>query len=311
MDARDQHVTVNAIIDRILQTTTFISRDQLRGLEWALNEITDNVLVHSENSCGGVIQLTHKPKQKEIEFVVCDSGVGIPQSLRHGVNAQWSDEIALEQSIMEGVTRGTGQGNGLFRSIRIAEASGGTFSINSGQEFLALTRNGEIKIRADDEAIVGTCVDCSFSYAKPLVLERALSFEGGSHIPMDMIDFKYSAHDGIVVFDLSAETASIGSRGAGHDARRKLENVVAMSQATMVAIGCGKLSIMSSSFADEFFAKLILRHGVDGFCERFTITELSETNVSIISRSVFQRTGESFSKILDKIGAAHRLRESR
>lgn len=301
-DSAEQHVTVNTIIDRILRTTTFLSRDHLRGLEWSLNEITDNVLIHSENSSPGVIQMTHKPKAKEIEFVVCDSGIGIPQSLRQGLNQTWSDEKALEESVKEGVTRGTGQGNGLFGSIRIAEASGGAFSINSGMAYLALTRDGVVKIKPENSPWPGTTVDCSFSYSRALVLEKALSFKTGSHIPLDLIDFCYEDEDGVIPFLLAAETTSIGSRQAGFEARKKLENIATMSEPSRLAIDCADISLMSSSFADEFFAKLIEKLGAKTFTEKFIITGLNETNINIISRSLFQRTGLSFIDILTEMG---------
>lgn len=293
-DSTEQNRIVNEIIDKILKTTNFLTRDHLRALEWALNEISDNVLIHSENESPGLIQMIHKPNTKEIEFTVSDCGIGIPQSLRQGLNVSWSDKQALEESVKEGVTRGTGQGNGLFGSIRIAEASGGAFSINSGRAYLALTRDGKVMMRTEDQDGPGTSVDCSFSYARPLVLENALSFKTGSHIPLDLIDLKYENDDGDIYFKLSEETTSIGSRQAGFEVRRKLENIMSLSNINRVAIDCSGIPLMSSSFADEFFVKLMQKFPQPEFSKKFSIYGLNETNINIINRSSNQRLNVSF-----------------
>jgi anti-sigma regulatory factor (Ser/Thr protein kinase) len=298
-DSAQQHELVNQILDEILRVTTFLNRNHLRALEWAINEITDNVIIHSKSSQGGVIQLTLKPNAKEIEFVVSDAGIGIPESLRTGMRNNWSDEKALEEAVKEGVTSGTGQGNGLFGSIQIAFHSGGAFSINSGAAYLALTRDGRTMVRRDELLWPGTSLDCCINYSKPLVLEQALRFADAPHTPVDLIDLKYEDEHGALIFSLQKEARSIGTRPAGFEARRKLENIVALADARRVVIDCSDLSVMSSSFADEFFAKLIEKFGAMEFSNLFVIARVNDTNMMIIDRSVRQRLDRSFIDILN------------
>ncbi len=298
VDPAEQHDVVNGVIDRMLRTTTFLERPHLRALEWAINEITDNVLQHSKTTLGGVIQLTLKPNAKEIEFIISDCGIGIPYSLREGLANSWSDSRALEESVKEGVTSGAGQGNGLFGSIQIAAESGGAFSINSGSAYLMLSRDGRTKISTGPTVWPGTSIDCSINYSKPLVLERALRFNNTPHVPRDLLDSKYEAEEDDLTFELRNETSSIGSRVAGFEARRKLENLIQFIRPNRVVLDCSQLSIMSSSFADEFFAKLVVKYGEAGFSNLFRVSDLHDTNFLIIDRSVRQRIGVSFNEII-------------
>lgn len=279
---QEQTTVVTEIIERILRTVTSLDRDHLRGLEWALNEITDNVLVHSGDGTPGFIQLAHKPRRNEIEFSVADSGSGIPSTLRSGLNKFWTDSEALEEAIKEGVTRGTGQGNGLFGSIRIAEASRGAFSINSGSAFLALDREGQVHTREEQDLFPGTAVDCTFSYAKPMVLENALSFRNLKHNPVGLYEEKYESDDQSLHFEITTEARSVGTREAGAEARTKIENLIKFSKPTSTIIDCRDAKTMSSSFADEFFVKLIQ---TAKSMTNIIILDANQTNMHLIMRS--------------------------
>jgi signal transduction histidine kinase len=62
----------------ILLRAMRLERSVLDGLEWSLNEITDNVLNHAAAPDGGVVQLTSLREHHQVKFVVADSGRGIP-----------------------------------------------------------------------------------------------------------------------------------------------------------------------------------------------------------------------------------------
>jgi hypothetical protein len=54
----DQQATlVNEVMDTLLANFTGFSRSHLKAIEWSLNEITDNVMVHAQSQIGGVIQV--------------------------------------------------------------------------------------------------------------------------------------------------------------------------------------------------------------------------------------------------------------
>lgn len=76
-DAQGQPTAVNRIIEFMLATATGSKREDLRAIEWALNEVTDNVLNHAQSSVGGFVQVTNFPRKKRLEFAVVDVGIGM------------------------------------------------------------------------------------------------------------------------------------------------------------------------------------------------------------------------------------------
>lgn len=288
-DPSTQHELHQTIMERVLELFRFLDRESLKALDWSLYEITDNVLTHAESRIGGLVQLTIKRNSKEIQFVVSDTGMGIPKSLRSGFHLIRSDEHALEECIKEGVTRGTGQGNGLFGTYQVAAVSGGAFSINSGSAYLALSRQGDVHIRPQAGEFLGTSVDCTISFSRPLVLERALRFNDRPHIPQDVLDIKYQDDD-VLSFCLREEVRSFGSRMAGFQGRTKLRNLVNMMKPEIIVFDCGGISVMSSSFADELIAKFVIESGIDLWKKKILLKNCSRLNENIIERSLNQRS---------------------
>lgn len=289
-DHDEQHAFVRETIDRILKVTRHLDRSHLRGLEWSLNEISDNVLVHAESATGGIGQLSIRPSSRELEFVVCDAGIGIAQSLRSAKMTRWNDLEALEQATLEGMTRGVGQGNGLFGSLQVATLSGGAFSINSGFAFLAGVRGGPRIGQLLELAFHGTSVVCAISYAKPFALEQALKFKGRTHTPVDFMEMDYEGFEAnSTIVAIANETVSVGSRRSGFELRTKIENIARMVDSPRIVLDFGDLPVLASSFADEAVAKLIASYGIDTFLKRFRLIKVDSVNRQIIFRSVQQR----------------------
>ena len=108
-----------------------LERDVIAGLEWSINEITDNVLNHAECSEGGIAQGRHFTRN--VAFVVADAGRGVLASLREGHPELRTDDQAIGEAMKAGVTRNpdAGQGNGIAGAMRIAMMSEGFFQITS------------------------------------------------------------------------------------------------------------------------------------------------------------------------------------
>ncbi len=95
-DFSGQTQAVNRIVNATLGAIPGLDRRELYALEWSINEIADNVLVHSQSPIGGLIQVTvFQRSTKRIEYVVVDAGVGIPRTLRQSHPEISSDEEAL------------------------------------------------------------------------------------------------------------------------------------------------------------------------------------------------------------------------
>lgn len=289
----EQFSAVNSLVEAILGAVDGIARSEFQAIEWALNEITDNVLVHSQSRVGGFVQLTTFQKDRlRVEFVVCDSGIGVPGSLRAGGVQLRSDAEALDKAIREGVTRdpSVGQGNGLFGTFQVCRVSGGNFAVHSGLARLYWNADRGLHIRAEQIPIAGTvvqaCIDCS----KPGVLEKALRFKGRAHVPLDFLEahLEQAGSDRIVV-TLRDAASSFGSRLAGTPVRTKLKNIGQMYEGQKVYIDFDGIPVISSSFADEVFGKLFVELGPLTFMQRFQFLNITETVRSLIDRAIQQR----------------------
>jgi anti-sigma regulatory factor (Ser/Thr protein kinase) len=227
-DADSHFQAVNQVVDKLLSSLAGFSRDQLAALEWAVNEITDNVLNHACSAIGGVVQLTTKSKSNIVEFVVCDAGVGIPKTLRDAHADITSDVIALDRAIREGVTRNqtTNMGNGLFGSYRLAQLSNGYFSIYSGYAFMNFTPRGGLQVSLQPIPYSGTAIVCGISTAKPDILAEALSFRGERYTPGYSYVDKLVEKGGAIII-LKDESKSFGSRDVARPVRVKIENLLA------------------------------------------------------------------------------------
>jgi anti-sigma regulatory factor (Ser/Thr protein kinase) len=287
----EQHRLIDQILTKILGSITGFDRSHFKALEWSLNELTDNVLVHSESENGGYIQLTAMRTTKKIEFVVSDSGIGIPKSLKSSGLKIETDVDALAKAIEQGVTRdkSVGQGNGLYGSYQISVKSGASFSLHSGNATLYYAPKTGMHSRRDYIGIPGTLVVCGIDYTKPFLLEEALNFKNRGFVPVDMIDLKYeTTDDGTIVFNLKNETPSLGSRHAGTPVRNRLKNLIALSE-KRVAVDLEGIHLISSSFADETFGKLFVEIGPLEFASKLELRNVDPIIKQLIDRAILQR----------------------
>ena len=159
-----------------------------------------------------------------------------------------SDVAALDKAIREGITRDrtTNMGNGLFGSFRLAQLSGGYFSIYSDYASLEFTPKGGLQISTQAIPFSGTTIACGISTAKPDILAEALSFRGQRYTP------GYSYVDKLVeeagpILALKAESKFFGSRGVAKPVRVKIENLLAASP-NPIEINLNDIGLISSSF---------------------------------------------------------------
>lgn len=72
-----EQLAVNRIVNVMLGAIPKLERADFAAFEWAVNEITDNVLVHSDSSVGGLVQVSTFAKFRKRP--VCCRGRGNPQ----------------------------------------------------------------------------------------------------------------------------------------------------------------------------------------------------------------------------------------
>lgn len=291
----EQHKAVQKILEILFGNITGLSRNDLRALEWSINEITDNVLNHSQSSVGGFIQVTNFPKSKRLEFAVADPGIGIPASLSPSHPELHGDAEALDCAVREGVTRdrSVGQGNGLFGTWRITQIAAGSLNISSGYARLDSSSHIGLQIKSEQIPFSGTLVVAKIPYARPIDLGEAFRFSKRQHEPLDYIDFHFDEDArGRPVFDLARETSGFGSREAGRVIRNKLLNLLNLSESNVV-IDFKDVPLISSSFADEVFAMLFTSMGPMQFSRSFEFNNLDELVRALIDRAILQRAGSN------------------
>jgi hypothetical protein len=287
----DQTKVVNRLIDALLSSIPSLERADFAAIEWCLNEISDNVLVHAESQIGGLVTMSSYKTRNRIEFSVADPGVSIPTSLRKGHPELGEDIQALERAVREGVTRdpAIGQGNGLFGTFQVVRKSGGYLHIHSGYARLDY-EDDQLRLTREEIPFVGTLVVAGLDCSNPTVLGDALQFGDEKHTPLDYIQthFEDRSRD-VLVFRLAGEAASFGSRVAGEPVRIKLANVIRMNPGRRVVIDMGEVPLVSSSFADEVFGKLFVSLGPLLFTQALEFRQLGETVRALIDKAILQR----------------------
>jgi anti-anti-sigma regulatory factor len=219
LDGDAQNNVVNKAMEILMETIPFQERNQLKALEWAINEITDNVLNHSDSPIGGIVQIQSTPTKNKISFYVVDAGLGIPFTLRKARTELTSDSQALDLAIREGVTRNskTNQGNGLYGTFKCCEVSGGSMTIMSNHAVLKYDGNG-LRVGIDKVPFRGSFIEATIDYSTESLLERAFVFKGRVHEPgKDYIESHYDQVDEKVLFYLLAEVEGFGSRDFGKE----------------------------------------------------------------------------------------------
>ena len=288
-----QQTAVNRIVDAILGAIPGMDRADFAAFEWSINELTDNVLTHSESRIGGLVQVsTFQKNKKRVEFVVADAGIGIPESLRRSYPDFTSDTEALDKAIREGVTRdkSVGQGNGLFGSWQICSHCHGQFHVESGHARLVDTPKGGLHVFNEKIPYSGTLIVATIDFSNPKLLQEALRFGGRSYSPVDYIETHFETdHTEDMIFRIRDEAASLGSRPAGTPVRQKLLNLSAMSGGRKVYVDFDEISLVSSSFADEVVGKTFAEIGALEFMQRFELRNMSPMVKQIVERAIHQR----------------------
>jgi len=287
LDHDEREVATDKVINSALRTAK-LERQHVAALEWAVNEITDNVLTHSNSKVGGFLISYRLPNSNIIEFTVADAGIGIARSL--GIP---NESEAVEQAIQEGVTKNktTNQGNGLYGTYRLALASSGVFVIKSRHGNLYVTRDGDMHVRRDPVPFVGTFVVCQVDCDRPDLIERAFVFGGRSHVPAyDYIEKKHENSDQNLNVRAIDICNTFGSRRSGQEARQYISNLIGTLNGGMLKIDFDGISVISSSFADEVFGKLFVELGPMRFMRTVEIINAVSAVEGLIDRAITLRS---------------------
>lgn len=300
-DPSEQQLLVNDFIDVTMRTLQ-LPRSVLGGLEWAVNEITDNVLNHASSANGGFVQLATYRERQRIVFCVADTGRGILDSLREARPLLRLDVDAIGDAVRAGVTRNKniGQGNGLSGTLAIINAVHGHMAIASGAGNISWsdvgvdTHTSHLRHRFD-----GTVVDVQIPTNVPLDLPKALALgtDGRVAAAVDFVELNYLSDDSRSVnLRMIEETAGFGSRRAGQQMRTKAANLLNAEPTCTLVVDWNGIQMISSSYADEFIGKLFVAMGPIAFMSKIRQINAIPLVHGLIDKAIMQRTQQEMTR---------------
>lgn len=265
----------------------------IESFEWCVNEIMDNVLQHSQSPHGYIMAQIHRASNK-IAICIADLGIGLYNSLQSYSNPPLNYIDAITLAIREGVTRDkeVGQGNGMWGLSSIVADNDGALTITSGRASL-FYRDSETrcfgKLPQLSEDNPGTIVDFQLNTNSPVDMSKALKY---SHINLRLESFE--TQSGTYKISISENTHGTGTRKSAEMLRTKVINIMAET-GQGIEVDFAGVGMISSSFADEFIAKLVVSIGFVNFTRLVKLSGMTDSISGIVEKAIGQRMAQSFS----------------
>lgn len=282
---KDVFATTDAICDLVLHQFDNANAF-LPALEWAVNEIIDNIFIHSQTPVPGAVCAQYFPKKNRLDVGICDLGIGIKASLEQS-RKLWSHGDAVSTALQRGVTRDprVGQGNGMAGAREISLQNGGLFQVWTGDVLYRLEK-GEEKgfIRIPD--LPGTGVLFSLDTRRPVnLLDTWIAGSGWSFINVEAR--RIEEEGGI---DVAASCINTGGRLPARRLRRKLAAVLPEMEKPLV-LDFSNVRCAASSFLDELLGRLAAEFGDGVFDSRIRIVGMETTIRETANVVIAQRLG--------------------
>jgi hypothetical protein len=260
---------VDAVCDLVLHQFDN-ARDFLPALEWAVMEITDNILIHAQSRTPGILCAQYFPERQRLDVGLCDMGRGLMASLSE-THAVRSHGDAVRKALQRGVTRDkvNCMGNGLAGTLEIAKVNGGSFQVWTGDVTFRI-QDGRERGFVQHAAVPGTGLLLSLKTDRPVDL-RETFIDQRSWTYIDAEAQRIDEGGGIRVLD---ECVHTGSRPPATSLRRKLLSLLPELSGPLVLDFEG-VDSASSSFLDELLGRLAEELGPASFRTRIRLERAS------------------------------------
>lgn len=235
-------------------------------------------------------------------FAICvyDCGIGVFESLSESKHKPATEIDAITMAIQEGVGDGKGQGNGLYGLYQIVDENGGKLTITSGKSSIML-KNGTLE-KYDNGVLVadkhaGTIVDFQLDLSQKIDLQSALrSLDGFDGFDIRIDDMWQD--DDWLKYDVYENCCGIGTRFAGEELRNDVRNILRKMNAPII-LDFSSVKACSSSFIDEFVAKLMVEMGFLEFNKLIRIVNMNKIVSHLCERSIAMRMHQSWQELID------------
>lgn len=261
----------------------------LPAMEWAVNELIDNIAIHAESPIPGVVCAQSYPQMNRLEISICDMGRGIRGSLETTREIE-SDEEALTQALTRGITRdkSVGQGNGMAGAHEICRVNGGSFNLWSGSALYRMRASGDSQFTSEISPVKGTGLCLVMNTEKPVDLQSTW-IAGGDWSYIDASAQRLEEAGGM---NVAKECANTGSRPPAKYLRRKIEAILPEME-EVFSLDFSDVKSASSSFLDELLGRLSAKFGTDIFKEKVKLTGMTETVRKMANVVIAQRARET------------------
>lgn len=270
----------------------------LTGLIWCLNEIMDNVLVHSEAGYGFVMAQYHQAINT-VAICVYDSGIGIYNSLKKSVHRPRTPIDAISLAIQEGIGDGKGQGNGLFGLYQIVTENNGALTITSGPASIMWSAKKEMRkfelLPFISKEYSATTIDYRLNLGNNINIHSAFKSIGGFDGFDIRIDYMLQ-DDNTVKYDVFNNSMGTATRESGAFLRNDILNIITRTKSGIILDFEG-VKTVSSSFADELIAKLVLRLGIIRFNQVIRMINMNDNVKFLCERSIYMRISTEWDTI--------------
>ena len=273
-DASKVNEAVDSLCDLVLRHAVE-PRAVIPAIEWAANEVTDNIELHASAATPGVFYAYIDAKAQRLELAVVDQGIGIRQSLASSISTG-SDGEAIAKALQRGVTRDPkiGQGNGLAGTREIVVENGGDLHVWSGNAMFRILA-GQDKGYVEVPSAFGTGVVLNFRLDRPIDLRN--TFIAGTALDFIGKQAEAAEIDGLLV---RAEVVSARARGPAAALRRKIMALLPELEAPLIIDFAG-INGAASSFLDELLGRLAAELGESTFRRRVEIRNMN----SLVART--------------------------
>lgn len=249
------------------------------GLIWCLNEVMDNVLVQ------------YHPSTKHIAICIFDYGIGIYKTLKGSKHNPKTELDAISLSIQEGIGDGKGQGNGLYGLYGIVENNKGRLTITSGQASLFFQSNNELK-KYDSLPVIhrqhaGTIVDFQLDLSNNIDIKTIFKSIGGFDGFDIRLDDMLTEND-YYKYDVYNNCQGTATRDAGRTSYNDVLNIINRKNSPII-LDFSNVHNVSSSYIDEFIAKLVIKMGFYRFNQMVKIIGMNETIEHLCNRAISMR----------------------